>query len=210
MLKSLYRALPFKQRLYELLRKGPALPAALYQHLHFEGPFEVPIDPSHKFTICSYASQVENELFWVGFGGSWEGKSLEIWTALCRSRNGMALDIGANTGVYALAAAALHKEVIAFEPIERMARRLLHNIDLNGFPIIVEQKAVSNRSGRLPIYDDLTDHNYSASLEGQGPVAARYEVEACALDDYLAVLGNPALAVVKIDVERHEPAVFNA
>lgn len=208
MLKSLYWALPLKRQLFGLLRNGPRLPSGLYQHLHFEGPFEVRLDPDHQFTIQSFASYVENELFWAGYGGSWESTSLRVWAALCRSSNGLALDIGANTGVYALAAAALGRDVVAFEPVERMARRLRSNVDLNGFPIRIEQKAVSDRSGLLPIYDDLTEHNYSASLEGQGPGADSYVVEVCALDDYLAALGKPIVGAVKIDVERHEPAVF--
>src|SRR5947207_1172233 len=106
-LRSLYRALPFKLQLFELLRRGPTLPNYLYQHMHFEGPFDVTIDSEHKFRIHSYTSHIENELFWVGYGHSWEGMSLQVWAALCRSCAGKVLDIGANTGVYALAAAAL-------------------------------------------------------------------------------------------------------
>jgi FkbM family methyltransferase len=190
------------------LRLGPTLPHAVYQHLHFEGPFGVRIDRDHSFRLHSYGTCVENELFWGGFGTSWEAMSLRVWEALCRSRRGLAIDVGANTGVYALAAAALGQEVIAFEPIERMANRLRHNVALNSFPIVVEQKAASNQTGRLPIYDAMTEHNYSASLEGQGPNAVSYEVDVCSLDDYFAENGSPAIGVLKIDVERHEPAVL--
>jgi FkbM family methyltransferase len=206
--RRIYRAIPFKRQLFGQIRRGPALPQAIYQHLHFEGPFSVRIDTDHSFRIHSDGSYVENELFWSGFAGGWEPVSLRVWAALCRHNDGLAIDVGANTGVYALTAAALGRDTIAFEPIERMARRLRHNVDLNRFPIRVEQMAVSDRSGSLPIYDDLTEHNYSASLEGQGASAVSYEVQVCALDDFLGELGNPAIAAIKIDVERHEPAVL--
>jgi len=208
LVRKLYRAIPGKSHLFHLLRRGPKIPSGIYQHLHFEGPFEVSIDRDHHFALQSYGTFVENELFWAGFGGSWDATSLKVWQALCRSRTGLAIDIGANTGVYALAAAALGREAAAFEPVERMALRLRRNVDLNDFSIRIEQKAVSDRGGRMPIFDTMDEHNYSASLEGQGPSASSYEVEVCTLDDLLAEWGNPALAAIKIDVERHEPAVL--
>ena len=204
--KAIYRSMPLRRHFFQLLRRGPTLPHALYQHLSFEGPFDVAIDPKHRFRIHSYGTEVENELFWRGFAGSWESKSLAVWDALCRSRDGLVLDIGANTGVYALAAAALGRDVIGFEPVERMAKRLRRNVELNNFSIRVEQMAVSDRTGTLPIFDDLTEHNYSASLEGQGPEALSYDVDVCALDEYLTGIGRPLIGAIKIDVERHEPA----
>ena len=206
--KQLYRAIPGKRQLFEIFRRGPNMPHGLYQHLHFEGPFEVRIDATHRFHIQSYGTYVENELFWRGFGGSWESVSLRVWGALCRTRAGLAIDVGANTGVYALAAGALSRDVVAFEPVERMADRLRHNVSLNPFSIDVIQQAVSDRAGRLPIYDLMTEHNYSASLEGQGDQAVSYEVDVCTLDDFLAAKQWPQIAAVKIDVERHEPAVL--
>lgn len=208
LVRSLYRTIPFKRQLFGVLRMGPALPQSLYRHLHFDGPFDVLVDEAHRFRIHSYGTFVENELFWSGYGGSWESVSLRVWAALCSSRQGLAIDIGANTGVYSLAAASLGREVVAFEPVDRMARRLRHNVKLNEFPIRVEQKGVSDRSGRLPIFDNLSEHNYSASLEGQGPDASSYEVEVRALDDFLSEIGNPPIGAIKIDVERHEPAVL--
>lgn len=208
--RHLYRKIPFKMHVYGALRSGPPLPHRLYQHLHFDGPFTVRIDDRHRFRMRSHGAQVENELFWAGFGQSWERMSLRIWAALCRARNGLAIDIGANTGAYALSAAAVGKGlgVIAFEPVARIAKRLADNVSLNDFEIAVEQKAVSDHTGRVLIHDTLVDNNYSASVEGQGTGAQAYEIEACALDDYLASLGNPPVGPIKVDVERHEPAVF--
>lgn len=207
-IKRIYRLIPLKRRLFSHLRKALSLPPSIYQHLHFEGPFTVEIDASHRFRMHSNGTFVENEIFWKGYGGSWEATSLQVWAALCRGQKGLICDIGANTGVYALAAAALAPEasVVAFEPVARMASRLRQNVDLNRFAISVEQMAVSDHSGQVQIFDILTEHNYSASLEGQGPEATSYTVDACALDDYAPAKSAETMGPIKIDVERHEPA----
>lgn len=208
--RAAYRAIPFKRQAFELIRRGPRLPRSVYQHMSFEGPFTVAVDDGHRFRVLGFNAYVENELFWAGFGRGSEGYSLRVWAEICRSRPGLIIDIGANTGVYALSGSAVSEggDVIAFEPLARIAERLSANIALNELPIVVERKAVSDRTGTLPIYDTMQTHNYSASLEGQGPAAQSYEVEVCALDDYLEEIGNPAIAAIKIDVERHEPAVL--
>lgn len=208
--KQLYRFMPLKRPLFSLLRRVTSLPPQIYQHLHFEGPFTVAIDAEHEFRIQSYGTYVENEIFWRGYGGSWEASSLQVWAALCRGQTGLICDIGANTGMYALAAAALAPEakVVAFEPVARMANRLRRNVDLNRGGIMVEQMAISDHSGRVPIFDIMADHNYSASLVGQGPDAASYDVDGCSLDDYVARTGAQTIGPIKIDVERHEPAAI--
>jgi FkbM family methyltransferase len=208
--RRVYRALPFKLQLFEKIRSRVRLPHKIYQHLHFEGPFSVQIDSRHRYQIYSHGSQVENDLFWAGHGGGWERTSLRVWTALCEGSNRLILDIGANTGVYALSAAAVAPQatIIAFEPIARIAAMLSRNVALNGFSIAIEQSAVSDHSGRLPIYDTLVEHNYSASLEGQGPNAASYEVDVVSIDDWLAKHPDELVTALKIDVERHEPAAI--
>ena len=211
LVRRAYAAVPFKRQLFEVFRRRIQLPQRLYQHLHFVGPFRTEIGPDQYFEMISDGSIVENDLFWGGFGsGSWEPISLSVWAALCRDRRGLIVDIGANTGVYALAAAALapNAEIVAFEPISRIAKRLVDNVALNHFSITVQQMAVSARSGRLPIYDTMVDHNYSASLEGQGPGAASYEVDVVSLDDWLAGRTGKSVSAIKIDIERHEPAAL--
>jgi FkbM family methyltransferase len=208
--RQTYSAIPFKRQMFQIVRGRVPLPQRLYQHLHFRGPFDVDVAPDRRFHMFSSGHQIENDLFWAGYGGGWEGCSLRVWQALCRDRNGLIFDIGSNTGIYALAAATLapEAEVVAFEPVARVADQLERNVALNGFPILVERKAVSDRSGRLPIYDNLATHNYSASLEGQGPDAASYEVDVVTLDDWLSERTSKAVIAIKIDVERHEPAVL--
>jgi FkbM family methyltransferase len=202
--------MPFKRELFELLRGRVRLPRRVYQHLHFAGPFEVHLEYGCSFRIYSTGATVENDLFWSGYGRSWEATSLRVWAALCRNRSGLVLDVGANTGVYALAAAALapKAEVVAFEPVDRMAQQLARNVELNGFPITIELAAVTDHSGSVSIYDAMIEHNYSASLEGQGRGAACYEVRAISVDDWLSAKEGEKVDAIKLDIERHEPTAL--
>src|SRR6185369_1528373 len=102
--RKLYRAIPLKQPAFELVRRAVRLPEPLYRHLHFEGVIEVPVG-GRSFRMRHHGTQIENEVFWSGLFGRWEGASLRAWVAAARSARAI-LDVGANTGLYALAAGA--------------------------------------------------------------------------------------------------------
>lgn len=160
----------------------------------------------------AHGNSVENELFWSGFAGNWEGESLRLWRDLCAGAETV-LDVGANTGVYALAASSVSPmaQVVAFEPVKRVFDRLAENAVLNGGRITVVNAAASDREGVATLHDTDGDHVYSASLEyemmGRRYTRA-YEVPALTLDAFCAAEGIGRVDLVKIDVERHEPAVF--
>lgn len=208
--RHVYRSIPFKRSLFELARAALPLPQRIYRHLHFRGPFEVSVDEARGFRMVSHGSLIENELFWAGYGKTWEAASLRVWAALCRDRRGTILDIGANTGVYALAAKTLAPEarIIALEPVARVAARLRANVAMNGETIEVVERAISDSSGTMMLSDLPVDHNYSASLEGQGPDADNYPVGTCSVDDLLGPDWPAELGPIKIDIERHEPAAI--
>jgi len=101
--------------------------------------------------------------------------------------------------------------MIAFEPVQRVCDRLRTNAGLNGDRIIVEQVAVSDRDGVATLHDTEDEHVYSASLDYQmlGSAYSRsYEVPTIRLDSYCAAHGIGRVDLIKIDVERHEPAVL--
>lgn len=206
--RAVYARLPFKRQVYVFLRRRLGLCPAFYEHLHFSGQFDLPIGGGRQVRLLSTGNSVENDLFWRGFGNGWEGTSLQLWRRICERTNGIALDIGANSGVYALVAASIGRsDVIAFEPLARVAKLLRRNIELNRLPIRVEQAAVSNHDGTAVIYDGTDAYNYSASLEGQGPGARAVDVPVHAIDTLLASRQQPVTAV-KVDVERHEAAAI--
>lgn len=208
LLRAAYRTLPFKRQAFGLLRTLP-LPYAVYQRLHFDGDFTVRVAPGAAFRMVSYGDAVENVLFWAGYSGPLERQSFEIWRRLARLGTGTILDIGANTGIYALAARAVNPvaPVIAFEPIARIAERLRTNVALNGYDIDVVEAAVSDASGTATIHDSEGANNYSASLEtGVGENTLGYAVETLTLDDFLERKALPPIDLIKLDVELHEPA----
>ena len=131
---------------------------------------------------------VENDLFWAGYAENWDRESLRIWRELCREAETV-LDVGANTGVYALAAEALNPQarVIAFEPVQRVCEKLQTNATLNGGRIKVENIAVSDHDGTATLHDTDAEHVYSASLDYQmlnDTYSHSYEVPTVALDNY--------------------------
>jgi FkbM family methyltransferase len=73
---------------------------------------------------------IVNQLF---YDHDWEAHELRAWSGLIRGARGV-LDIGANTGVYAMLSARLAPDarVVAFEPNPVNAKRLRENVELNG------------------------------------------------------------------------------
>jgi FkbM family methyltransferase len=129
-----------------------------------------------------------------------------------RSR-GDVIDVGANTGVYALIAAATGRRVHAFEPNPAVVPLLRANIELNrqGKRVDVIEAAVSAREGTASLFlppPSGTTVETSASLDEafKEEIEATVEVPVTTIDGYWRSIGRPAVGVVKIDVEGHEPA----
>jgi FkbM family methyltransferase len=195
----------FASPLYPVLRKLGLVPRALYRHLPYHGVFTVEVSPGRRFKVEARGTIVENELFWSGFAKSWETASLASWTQHARKARAI-LDIGANTGIYALAAKACNPAatVIALEPSAGAARQLRRNVDLNGFPIRVEEVAASDRNGTATFFDMASEFQYSASLEPGMGGTVEVTVPVRRVDDLI----SETIDLVKIDVEMHEPAVL--
>ena len=70
------------------------------------------------------------------------------------SREGVALDIGANMGLFTLSAAALGHSVVAFEPSTANLKRLYASLFVNGFAhrVDVEQVALGSTPGTSMLY----------------------------------------------------------
>jgi FkbM family methyltransferase len=185
---------------------------AIYQHLWFKGPFKVQLSEHASFTINHYGFQVENDLFWAGFGRGYEGAELRLWGALAQKAEFIA-DVGANAGVFSLVAAALNRRarIVALEPVPRVYERLVVNLGLNSFDVRALQVAASDVDGEAVLFDTEHEHTYSASLEAsmlEGYELRRVPVRAARLDRVFDELGWPRIDLLKIDVEKHEPAVL--
>lgn len=161
---------------------------------------------------------IENELFWKGLGHTMEDDTVWFWEEAALNASTI-LDVGANTGVYALMAKAENPraKVIAFEPSIKIFPPLQDNVKLNAFDIVCEKMALSNSNETQVFYDlDSLEFPTSGSLNSdklKKLIAGRtdiseYEVVCKTLDAYLTEKKIGSLDLMKIDVELHEPAVF--
>jgi len=209
MLKQVRDAMRRHPWFYRALRFVWVPPHRIYQHLYFDDIIDVEIEPGVSIKLECHGEFVENELFWRGFAGSWESKSLKLWTELAKSADYI-VDIGANTGVYALIAKALNPaaQVMALEPSKRVLTKLHRNIALNNLAITTVERAASDKSGEATFFDFPTDHQYTASLERGLNGSPLGQVKVQTMDEILAIHGFDRLDLAKIDVELHEPAVL--
>lgn len=208
--KRLYRAFPFKKEIFTFIRFFWSPSHAVYQHLHFRGVIRVRVHNTSSFFIRHHGQQIENHLFWKGLYGAWEKDSMRLWIRLCRHAK-VILDIGANTGIYALSAKSVNpgSAVYAFEPVERVVEKLKENIRLNKYDIHVSDKAVSDRDGSAVIFDTDAEHTLSVTVNKnllpEGVKAIQTEIQTIRLDTFIREKNIPKIDLIKIDVETHEP-----
>lgn len=196
LLKKTYTAIPYKRQLFSFVKKIGCPPKSVYKHLHFKGDFSVELGRNRKFKLRHFGYIIENEVFWEGIYASWEKESMKLWIKLCEEADTI-LDIGANTGLYALVAKACNPSsmVVAFEPHPEFFDMMRQNIQLNEFDITAEQKAATDRNGRIELED------YSGK-------SAKMIFEGVALATYFEANQLPPVKLIKIDVESHEPEVL--
>ena len=197
-----YDALPGKAPLFRALRPLP-LPVGVAHRLRFRGPFPLDVGGARPLRMQSRGGMIEASLFWLGYGRGWEATSLRVWAHLAR-RSSVIFDVGANSGTYALAAAAINPaaRVLAFEPLPAMAEQLRGDVRANGLAVEVVEVAASDTEGTARFH--MAEDNSIGSLEAlaEGRETAGFDVTVARLEAY----GTPDL--LKIDVEEHEAAVL--
>lgn len=209
-LKGLLHRLPFKKRIFSILRLLP-VPRNIYKHLYFKDDFKVKVPGAGSFRIRHYGYQLENAVFWKGIKG-WESTTMKLWIELSK-QSGIILDIGANTGIYALVSQASNpvSKIFAFEPVKRVFDKLSYNIKINGNKIFLFEKAVSSYSGKAIIYDKPIEHIYSVTVNKDisgGINSIPVEINVITLDDFIEENNLNKIDLLKIDVETHEAEVL--
>lgn len=132
-------------------------------------------------------------------------------------------DVGANIGLYTVAAGALVHPggcVIAIEPDPGNCMQLLKNIRLNQTNATVLQVALASTAGEekfaLDLLTSATGHIksdvYRQAIVGEwtdvDPPSSELAVRTVALDDLVFGSNLPIPNLIKIDVERHELRVL--
>jgi FkbM family methyltransferase len=164
----------------------------------------------------SAARTIADMRYWLGMRkyfwreyfqtGEWELRELHRYVR----RGGIALDVGASSGIYAYHLSRMARYVYAFEPIPEYAERIRR---LRVCNILVENVALSSREGqaklRIPLLSSQAEDKGMASLEPRVVADERLsrivEVPLRRLDDY----GFKNVSFIKIDVEGHEEEVLD-
>ena len=141
--------------------------------------------------------------------GVWEKYETELFLRVVK-RGMVVIDLGANIGWYTLIAAKLvgkKGKVYAFEPEPVSYALLRRNVQMNGYNnVIIEQKAVLNRSGSIRLFlssDNLGDHRIYDSRNGRKSIT----VEGTTLDEYFSNW-HEKIDVLKIDIQGAEMAAL--
>lgn len=138
-----------------------------------------------------------------------------VLLAVCRGFEGTVLDVGANTGIYSLyAAAGAGRTVVAFEPIPAIADLMERNLRLSMLTdkVRVERCAVGSTVGTAAIYlppdTGWIETSASLSADFKEQIATSQEVPVLTLDSWYEQAHRPTVSVVKIDVESGEADVL--
>lgn len=179
------------------------------KHLHFRGWFTTNV-LGKKIELFNFNTQLETSLFWTVSSTEVE-RSLMCFIGIARIATHI-LDVGANTGIFAVAAASVNDKakIFAIEPNYSNFIALKANVERNGLPITCLNVAATSQNKLVTLWDSPTEISYSASLEkefrnGQGAIPNT--VCGIKLDQILIDTDSTSLILVKIDVESHEAAV---
>lgn len=154
---------------------------------------------------------IATRLYWQG-AESFEAAEIRIYRSFLASVDTV-LDVGANTGLYALIAAA-HSgpgRIYAFEPVPQIAAQLRKNVAANGFEHIISvEAALTDFDGEItmhvPVQPTLAlGSSASASFR---PRTRAVRVKAMRLDTFSVEHGLPSVDLIKLDTESTEPDVL--
>jgi FkbM family methyltransferase len=149
----------------------------------------------------------DRQLMHILAGDGYEHDSLMVWAKMQKA-GGIALDVGAYTGLFSIIAAKHGARVIAFEPMPANHLRIRINASRNKVTrwVTVLPTAVSDYEGTATLnYNPNVTLTTGASLEtGIANHAAGIVVNCITIDS----LALDEVAAIKIDTERHEPCVL--
>ena len=192
----------------------PHVPPKLRRRIApYYGYIEVQIADCKPFYMLSNNDDyVAERFFWDG-PDAYEPTSLRLWTGLSRV-SPVVLDVGAYTGLFALAAAvANHRtKVLAFEPLDRVYFRLLTNKHVNQLGNLQAfNMAVAEVAGEreLSVYSGESVLVTGSTLQAESKARASVEsktVRTTTIDEQVGE--RVGVNLIKADVEGAEHLVL--
>jgi FkbM family methyltransferase len=192
----------------------------------YRGFVDVAIDGCPPFVMfCNDDDNIAKSYLYKG-SNAFEGESLRLWAQLAKSHD-LIFDVGAFTGIYSLAAAAVNPKakILAIEPASNSFHRMATNVLANGFSERVGciQIALGDRRQTLDLHhpDGIYVLGSGESLLPNQPRRSWYceRVEVMRADalpkayasnprPFVVLLDVSIAKLVKIDVEGFETKVL--
>lgn len=192
------------------------IPLGIAQHLYFTGVFKARLNGKKIVKLHHAGHQIENEIFWRGFEGCHEKKSMQVFARIVEELNPKVVwDIGANSGTYGILTKAIKSdcEVVFFEPIPKAVKLIEANLILNSFEAEIFEMAVGDFDGQGEIFFEK-GHDFATSVTvNQNMVSKDSEsyvmkIQVRRLDTLIAELELKSPQLVKLDVETYEYEVL--
>ena len=204
----LAKSIPYKVR--------RQIPLKVARHLYFNGVFKARLYGKEVVTLFHPGFQIENEIYWRGFDGCHEKKSMQLFAGIIqRLKPTVVWDIGANSGTYGILAKALNPncEVVFFEPIPKATALVHKNLELNGFEAKVFEIALGDFNGTGEIFfekgtDFATSVTVNRNTLPDGAEGDVMKIEVRRIDNLLFDLKLQTPNLVKLDVETYEYEVL--
>lgn len=205
--KTLYRAF-FGYTFILLMVKRIFGTPKFYRYLTVKGFFKRKVINNDVWFYSNHTAYIEKEVFWNGFFNEFEPFTLKLWLELVKNSE-VIFDIGSNTGIFSLSAAAVNPicKIFAFEPINYNYEFLLKTSKKNRFTnIFIEPHAVSDSSGKTEIIVEKGVVNYmnSLSLDRLKDNTESIEIDTIRLDKFIKSNCISKVDLLKIDIEGHE------
>jgi FkbM family methyltransferase len=151
------------------------------------------------------------------FGETWYSRVYDVPGLPIRAGD-VVLDIGANHGFFTCYAASKGASVYAFEPVPQSYKRLVANVERNGFAsrVTAVQCAVSDTPGSAELLVSASKGGGDSTMDpvfarrSGVPVADRITVDCKTLASILDEYAIPSVRMCKIDIEGAELSLLSA
>ena len=178
----------------------------LKHHFPYYGTVLCPIADRDYLLFSVNDDVVAWNFFWLG---KYEKPLLEKWHEITIG-GGVALDVGAYSGIYSLVAAKNNCQVHAFEIMQRTVERAKINFRLNDVAdrISLHAYGLSSQAGHidlhLPRNADFLGTGNSIDLKKNVPLVTKIVAEVKTINDFVEETKIDRIDAIKIDVEGHE------
>jgi FkbM family methyltransferase len=187
------------------------IPKEIREAVPVSGKIDLQLPNSKKLYLkVDGRDTIANRLYWKGIDG-FEKDTLLLFINLLKFTDTF-LDIGTNTGIYALIAATDNpaRKVYAFEPVPRIFRYLKRNVELNKVNNLqINSSAITNYDGEITLYiPSGRVPTSSSTAKGFTEANEVISVPALTIDSFVTMNHISKVDLMKIDTETTEHKVL--